>query len=689
MSFVKFELVPILIGLAFVVFPFFVHGQISPALLWYPSSNLPKWLIGSITDGCAQYSSNVLTSTGSACGSGSGGGVASSSPFDSGELAFVASDGTLQSVATGTLTTSATGLEFNATRGLVGGAAILALTSGYTIPLSASTTNWNTFYDTPSNRITAGNQLFWNGNTLYASVATATALTANGANASAGNAILGVDQNGAAEGAFDVWTEAENTAAAYISNITGENIFDLSDVLGTSAASGTLLLSDGTNFNARATSTLGFVDTNTTYTAGDALTLTGTDFDFDGGTAPGGELGGTWGSPSIDDSLAVTSWNLTTPTLTSFFGTPCTGNEFLQDISDTGAFTCAEAAGGAGSTSGGWATTTATTTQPAEVVTYTATDILSGGSAYNTAEIVMDHNKPFILLSTTTLATTTVMNLDGTQTISLGIGTTTDHTTDPTFTKWFDLVYATTNQVIMMARTGVTTFVHDFAVIFNSTATFLSTITFDSETFDSLTDDATLANNAGDLQVVDVTCTDCLNATEIEDIYLLDDGDTGTGVYDFGGTTSFEITNGTGPTVDAAGEIAVDTTAGQLKWFDGRNTHIVTGTTTKSFNIASTTADGSGNMFNSATTTFVLSNFPDPITLLSWYCQATTTGSVSVRFGDGTNWTNSSSCSTGGSTVATSNNTFTAYEQFLVQIGTAASNPNRVTITTNYGMTAQ
>lgn len=35
------------------------------------------------------------------------------------------------------------------------------------------------------------------------------------------------------------------------------------------------------------------------------------------GTTPGGELGNTWASPTIDDSLAVTSWNLTTPTITT------------------------------------------------------------------------------------------------------------------------------------------------------------------------------------------------------------------------------------------------------------------------------------------------------------------------------------------------------------------------------------
>ena len=32
---------------------------------------------------------------------------------------------------------------------------------------------------------------------------------------------------------------------------------------------------------------------------------------------PGGELGGSWASPTIDDSVAVTGWDLTTPTLTT------------------------------------------------------------------------------------------------------------------------------------------------------------------------------------------------------------------------------------------------------------------------------------------------------------------------------------------------------------------------------------
>ena len=35
------------------------------------------------------------------------------------------------------------------------------------------------------------------------------------------------------------------------------------------------------------------------------------------GTSPGGELGNTWASPTLDDYVAVTSWNLTTPKITT------------------------------------------------------------------------------------------------------------------------------------------------------------------------------------------------------------------------------------------------------------------------------------------------------------------------------------------------------------------------------------
>lgn len=59
----------------------------------------------------------------------------------------------------------------------------------------------------------------------------------------------------------------------------------------------------------------------------------------------------------------------------------------------------------------------------------------------------------------------------------------------------------------------------------------------------------------------------------VDDAFILNTGDVGTGVYDFGGADSFEIPNGSAPTVNAAGEIAVDTTitdhTGLVKYHDG------------------------------------------------------------------------------------------------------------------------
>lgn len=70
-----------------------------------------------------------------------------------------------------------------------------------------------------------------------------------------------------------------------------------------------------------------------------------------------------------------------------------------------------------------------------------------------------------------------------------------------------------------------------------------------------------------------------ISASYIADAYLLNNGDVGTGVYDFGGATSFEIPNGTNPTVNVAGQLALDTdgdgstiTSGVLKVYDGTNT---------------------------------------------------------------------------------------------------------------------
>lgn len=62
--------------------------------------------------------------------------------------------------------------------------------------------------------------------------------------------------------------------------------------------------------------------------------------------------------------------------------------------------------------------------------------------------------------------------------------------------------------------------------------------------------------------------------------FLFTDGGTGTGTYDFGGASSFEIPNSAAPAVDADGEIAIDTTVsdfshGVLKYFSGEEIGVV------------------------------------------------------------------------------------------------------------------
>ncbi len=94
------------------------------------------------------------------------GSIGTSSVPTAGQLAFWTGASTLSSVATGTLTESITGIQISAARGLVGGAADISLSPGYEMMLTASGTNFNTFYNTPSSRITAGTGLSWSGNTL-------------------------------------------------------------------------------------------------------------------------------------------------------------------------------------------------------------------------------------------------------------------------------------------------------------------------------------------------------------------------------------------------------------------------------------------------------------------------------------------------------------------------------------------
>ena len=79
-------------------------------------------------------------------------------------------DGTCLSSSAGTVTSVAmtvpTGLTISGSPITTSGTLALTYTAGYAGVLTASTTNWNGFYDTPSTRITDGTGLTWSSNTL-------------------------------------------------------------------------------------------------------------------------------------------------------------------------------------------------------------------------------------------------------------------------------------------------------------------------------------------------------------------------------------------------------------------------------------------------------------------------------------------------------------------------------------------
>jgi len=86
--------------------------------------------------------------------------------------------------------------------------------------------------------------------------------------------------------------------------------------------------------------------------------------------------------------------------------------------------------------------------------------------------------------------------------------------------------------------------------------TLIGNLVFDSQTFDSFTDDATLSNNAGDLRVVDLNCTNCIGATEISDVYLLNNADDSTS----GSLTATEfIADDAAATSTFAGGLTIET----------------------------------------------------------------------------------------------------------------------------------
>lgn len=146
-------------------------------------------------------------------------------------------------------------------------------------------------------------------------------------------------------------------------------------------------------------------------------------------------------------------------------------------------------------------------------------------------------------------------------------------------------------------------------------------------------------------------------------------------------TGTFTLPSTSSLVTNQAGNIGIDTTSGQLRYSDGKNTNALTGTSTLSINLASTTLDAMGKKFSAGTTSILVRNDPEAFTMLGFYCTASTTGTALVRFGDNTNWTETATCTTGGFTPTATNNTWTAFEPLVIQASSTAGTVSRIGVT--------
>ena len=230
------------------------------------------------------------------------------------------------------------------------------------------------------------------------------------------------------------------------------------------------------------------------------------------GTTPGGELGNTWASPTIDDSVAVTSWNLTTPTIT----------------------------------------TSLTTSTPA-TISAAELDRLDGLAGIITTDVTACTDLEGVGLA----IDTAVLKFAPTELESVTFGGGAQATVAHTFAN-------SGTDVVMTYSTGA------LAVTGNISATNLSGSNTGDNTVATSGDAALDFFGAGVTAVTDATaCTDIEGTSltittgvlNVDDDFLKLGGDVASaGVYDFGSASVvLEIPNAAAPTTDATGEMAIDT----------------------------------------------------------------------------------------------------------------------------------
>lgn len=150
-----------------------------------------------------------------------------------------------------------------------------------------------------------------------------------------------------------------------------------------------------------------------------------------------------------------------------------------------------------------------------------------------------------------------------------------------------------------------------------------------------------------------------------------------TGTHDFGGG-GLEIPNAASPTLGAAGRVALDTTSNNLVVATSTSGHFVAAsatTTLAAFVVASTSPD-----FVSGGIIPIPAHFLQEVAI-AVICKVDGGTSQQIFFSDGTNDTNTVTCTTTETQFAlTSNNTWNAYEAKNLEFSTKSGSPDYLTV---------
>ena len=635
----------------------------APATTTYQKSLIPitdsTYELGTSTLAWLRLTSDEVCLNGSCrttwpSGSGSGN-VATSTNETAGNLAYwTTTSGTpakLGKVAT-TSVTCAGSVSCSSFDALAASPITITGAAGGSFPFSADTNYNQVVYSTSTPTLWLKSGLFASSTSqiLYASTTaisannvygaltgnadTATALATNASNCSVGSAPLGVDASGAAESCFDVWTEAENTSAAYLSSVNlTTNVTGILPVAngGTGWANlqaNTILLGNGTSkiatttagTNGQVLALVGGVPTwaaTTTFSSG--LTYSGGNVTADLGTSiTVGELAsadfGDWTCNGSACTVDADSIALATDTTGNYVATLADSGASTLTISGSGSENAAVTAG----------------INLANANTWTGKQNLYGTAS---STLFSANRAYFGATATSTFGT------DGALTLASALTVANGGTGQSTLSSGQVLYGAGTNGIGSVATGTI------------SAGTGISL----SATFYGLLNAASIAiDTAANL--------------------------VWTGAHDFGAAV-LEIPNGTGPTVDATGELAWDTTSGQMKIYDGSETRVLSnGYSYPAFSYSTTTWSG--------TTTIPLGSAFVAETWSGVQC-FTDAGTLNVSFYDGTNRMNMLNASTTVGTFGLStNNTFTAAEKRYVDIGTPASSPTKIACTVKKSITA-